>query len=417
MRRRFLAVIADDLTGALDTGVQFQQVGLSTEVQFAGRSTTALPSADVVVIDTETRSLSPAQAARCVWEWARRLRAAGASAFYKKIDSTLRGPWAQELKALHRATGASLSLVCPAYPAHGRVVRGGKVWLQGSPRPVGDLKAEGGRMKDEAVSPHPVGDLLLDLGRCTRSAAMLPDVLQGKAAAFVVADAETDEELDAIAAWAWARDPTPLLCGSAGLAAAWARLLSCQGSEGVQAFGRSGVQGGSSGQWSVVSGQWGGAGAGRVLVVAGSRDPVTWRQVRVLGEHTGVTWLSESPEPEKKHHGWDDADEGAILLLAGPAPEPHQAESAAVAQALASVVPEVIRASSINGLILTGGETAIRVLRVLGATGVELCGEALPGIPASIGRGGAAEGLWLVTKAGGFGETDCLVRLVSWLRG
>ena len=97
-------VIADDLTGANDTGVQFSKQGYSTQVAILSdtqsqhlASTLSQEALDVLVIDTETRD-ADAAAARA------RIRAVLASLYlqpgdivYKKIDSTLRGQIGVEL--------------------------------------------------------------------------------------------------------------------------------------------------------------------------------------------------------------------------------------------------------------------------------------------------------------------------------
>jgi len=50
---------------------------------------------------------------------------------YKKIDSTLRGPWVEEVEELLELTGYAQAVVCPAFPSQGRTVRGGWLWLHG----------------------------------------------------------------------------------------------------------------------------------------------------------------------------------------------------------------------------------------------------------------------------------------------
>jgi uncharacterized protein YgbK (DUF1537 family) len=63
-----------------------------------------------------------------------------------------------------------------------------------------------------------------------------------------------------------------------------------------------------------------------------------------------------------------------------------------------------------GALLLTGGETAIAVLRSLGAGGLRLTGELEPGLALGILAGGPFDGLAVMTKAGGFGDADALVR-------
>jgi uncharacterized protein YgbK (DUF1537 family)/catechol 2,3-dioxygenase-like lactoylglutathione lyase family enzyme len=333
-----LAVVADDLTGALDTGVQFREVGFTTQVLVAA-GLEALPAvtADVLVLDTETRGAEPAEAAAAVAAWGRRLRSAGAGRFYKKIDSTLRGPWVEELVALRAAVGGPEAVVCPAYPAQGRRVRGGRVWL--ADRCVGDLRAEIDRRAGR------------DRDRIT------------------VADAETDADLDALAGRA---SGAPLLCGSAGLAAAWARRLAVElghgpGPDPVPPLG-----------------------CRRVLVVAGSRSEVTRAQVAMCREQAEVRVVA-APSSEA---------------------EAEAEEDPAVAEALARDAARHHAGSPFDALVLAGGETAYRVLRALGVSCLELSAELLPGIPLATAQEGR---LRVVTKAGGFGAPDALARILERL--
>src|SRR5581483_782405 len=109
-----LEIIADDLTGACDTGTLFAGGG---PVPVAVWPRTG-GEGDVRVIDTESRPLPAGEAARRV-ETAVAAGPRGAR-FFKKIDSTLRGHVGVEVEALLRATGAAGAVLTPAFPAQGR---------------------------------------------------------------------------------------------------------------------------------------------------------------------------------------------------------------------------------------------------------------------------------------------------------
>ena len=72
--------------------------------------------------------------------------------------------------------------------------------------------------------------------------------------------------------------------------------------------------------------------------------------------------------------------------------------------------------SDYDGLLLTGGETAVRILGSLGAEGLELRGSALPLMPIATIVGGSRHGLPLVLKAGSFGKSDAIARALAKLR-
>ena len=138
------AVIADDLTGAGDAGVQFAAVGLRTRTLVGTWTEEHLRGAEVVVIDTASRGFSGAQAYSTVHAAAVRLQEPGLRVVYKKIDSTLRGAVGVEIDALLDACDLALAVVCPAYPANGRTLSQGVLLVRGVP--VGETAA--------AADPH-----------------------------------------------------------------------------------------------------------------------------------------------------------------------------------------------------------------------------------------------------------------------
>lgn len=363
-----LAVIADDLTGALDTGIQFRKQGFSTRVVLPPFPPGSLEQADaeVLVVDLETRHSGAAEASARVAECAQRLLAAGARQFYKKIDSTLRGPWAEELAALRRTVGAGQAVVCPAFPAVGRRVREGQVYVAGAPlageRPAAALTRAGERLASREEG----------------------QIVPGGRPGMVLADAETDKDLDALIEWATARGLDRVLCGSGGLAGAWARALRPAGF----------IDSPPSRPCR------------RILVAAGSPHPATLAQVEILARLPGTSFRPEQPLAGSAF---------ALILTSGAAPG-EVAEPASIAKGLAARAAKLHTEQPFDGWVLTGGETAYHLLQALGAEGVRLESEALPGIPVSVIEGGAAGGGRVVTKSGGFGEPDALARLVEGLR-
>jgi uncharacterized protein YgbK (DUF1537 family) len=78
---------------------------------------------------------------------------------------------------------------------------------------------------------------------------------------------------------------------------------------------------------------------------------------------------------------------------------------------LAGLASEVIRKGGVDGLFLSGGETADAVLRAAGGEAIRLEREVLPGLVLGRWMGGVADGLAVVTKAGAFGQKQTLVAL------
>jgi D-threonate/D-erythronate kinase len=177
-----LRLLADDLTGALDSAARF--VPLTGPVAVAWRDAATEGS---IAIDSGTRELT-AEAARDRVERLAPLLHGGQPAF-KKIDSLLRGHVAPELAACLR--GFDHCVLAPAFPFQGRITRDGR------------QLARGGRgWRDTGID--------------------LPAALHAHGVAVRLRDAETDADLDAIVAEGRRLTGRVLWCGSGGLAGALA---------------------------------------------------------------------------------------------------------------------------------------------------------------------------------------------------
>ena len=116
-------IIADDLSGAADSGVSFAEQGYQTHVVWDIKDP---PPGDVLVISTESRHMTRDNAAAIVQNAALQLsKSDGSVLIYKKIDSTLRGHPAAELAAVMAGCGISKALVAPAFPAQNRTTVAG----------------------------------------------------------------------------------------------------------------------------------------------------------------------------------------------------------------------------------------------------------------------------------------------------
>ena len=120
-----VAIVADDLTGALDTGAPFASLGFSTSVFFdQEQGHLSIPSeTQVLSINSDSRHLSPGAAEEQV-----RIAIAAALGqrpriLFKKIDSTLRGNVAVEILASMHASCRRHALIAPAVPSQLRVVK------------------------------------------------------------------------------------------------------------------------------------------------------------------------------------------------------------------------------------------------------------------------------------------------------
>lgn len=132
---RFI-ILADDFTGAMDTGIQFAQRGIPTGYYgeiFAFQKALSHSGREVFIVNTNSRHLSAQEAYETVYKYARIAIEAGVDGIMKKTDSGLRGNVGSELAALKQAGGDSRLSFIPAYPKMNRVTRDGYHYIEGVP--------------------------------------------------------------------------------------------------------------------------------------------------------------------------------------------------------------------------------------------------------------------------------------------
>jgi uncharacterized protein YgbK (DUF1537 family) len=390
-----IAVIADDLTGAADTGVQLVHAGYRTAVFF--RATEVLADdLDAVAFDTDSRTMPAGFAAKRVLEVAHLAREA--RIVYKKLDSTLRGNVAAELAAALGGARRERAVVAPAFPAAGRTTVGGIQRVYGVPIHETEMANDPHTPVREAHVPSLLADAFSSVGALGAGDLADPERVRRALEDYecVVADADRDADLEALV-WAVPDPARVLWAGSAGLALALGSVYPgpSAGSAGVQrAPGRP------------------------VLVVVGSLSGVAREQVRRLVEEYGEVGV---PVGGGEPNAVQKAVEAAREALAGGtcavvhSPEDRVASSESVLGSLAELAWRLSEEGLFEGLVLTGGATAVGVARRLGDSGIRLEGEVETGVPM-----GTMIGLRpypVITKAGGFGGPDTLVGAVEALSG
>ncbi|MBQ4061896.1 MAG: four-carbon acid sugar kinase family protein [Christensenellaceae bacterium] len=130
-----LLIIADDFTGALDTGVKLSSYDAKTRV-YMGTSAffeNDISDVQVMVIDANTRHLSAKEAYRTVFDIVSHARSIGIEYIYKKTDSALRGNIGAELCALMDAAKEEKLAFIPAYPEMKRCTVNGVHYIEGVP--------------------------------------------------------------------------------------------------------------------------------------------------------------------------------------------------------------------------------------------------------------------------------------------
>ena len=364
-----LGLIADDLTGASDTAVQFARRGWTALLTLDDAGATyehTTRDLSLLAITTDSRALDNARAEKLTADAMMQVMDAGVSRVYLKIDSTMRGSVpgqiAGALAAWRTRHPDAVAVVCPAYPRMGRTVASNQLLVDDAP------------VHESSIGRDPVTPVTTsDLARLVPgSRHITPAQLVVNVAPIVTVDARSDEDLATLAAAICAVGPSAIPVGSAGLAEA---IAASTGRVQLQRDRHSPTRNAAS---------------PRMLIQVTSLNPVSREQAARLSK----------------------AFPDVVVLLA-PA---ERVGNASVAERLAATFADRVAQEPWDVLGLIGGDGARAALRRLGASGIRIVDSVLEGIPLGVVVGGRADGMTIFTKAGGFGAADALVRVVERLQ-
>jgi uncharacterized protein YgbK (DUF1537 family) len=295
------------------------------------------------------------------------------------------------------------ALLAPAFPDQGRTTVAGIQHVNGQPLEKTPFhnQISTSSLRD-LFAPYANGRQLqhIDLSIVRSGVAAVQALLQARSPALFIADAETNQDLRILARAAIAQD-IRLSCGSAGLSRAFGQVLNL----------RPGVP-----PARVPTRE-----SGPVLVIAGSRHPATRRQVErasacgiVVVSPTSLDIRAVQPALAHLSQGRD------VILTTNQLGAPPGKEQE-TAQGLGQIAGAISDRVQLGGLTLTGGDTAMAVLKSLECPTLWLHGEIEPGIPWGQLLAGSQPGLAVVTKAGGFGSDRSLSNAIvhlkhNWIR-
>ena len=402
-------VLADDLTGAMDTGIQFRKYGIQTSVIVSADDCELRGDSceGAVSINNSSRELSGSEAYEKTLRAVHRLSLSPQDILYKKIDSMMRGNPVQEIDAALEASGCRKAIVTPSFPQEGRIVREGVLHL-----PDGSSQDLLQRWHRESRFPvRPIAKEML------QDTATVRDMLFSPQTEVALFDAEDQETLRRIADVC--RDiPGILYCGSAGLA----RELPVPQDDAPK-----------SAPWN---------GVGKIFVVTGSMKMETAAQIRQLSQKgfqivpLRVAALNRAEDKAEEISNACRATAAALhsdgpgvvltfdyLLHAASKGEAAESETTPeqrkAALHLAGSLGAVVRAQDdrlYDAMILVGGDTALSICQALNVHRICLWDEVTPGMPAGIFGDGNAAGLPVVTKSGAFGDCKALSRAVEYIK-
>ena len=381
-----LAIISDDLTGAMDSSGYLAAKGINSSVIF---NLDSIPDTDSVAVSTDSRTGSASDARMKVTHASRKI---GLRNIYKKIDSTLRGHIGIELKSLMDSMNIHRALVAPAFPDTGKTTIAGTMLTDGVPIHKSSFAKDPTNPVSQAHIPtllsrsmqYSVGTLSLDV--TSKGSNAIQNQMRANTHNILVCDAREQKHLQSIAEAAASVGEKWIICGSGGLAREMGVMLDTKASDKTASFH----------SWS-----------GSSLIIIGSLHERTILQLQKLQASRGMPVLS--PLSLENFHGVNTS-----IVITSVNDKYLDNKENAVAESLAKATTMALD-NRYTGLFLSGGSTAVAVLENLHPHHISLVGEVEPGVPAGKIIGGKADGLRIVTKAGGFGSADTILNALDYL--
>ncbi len=384
-------IIADDFTGANDTGVQIRKKGISVQVILDTEH--IIDDGMSVVVDTESRVVSPQEAYDRVFAAVQKVLHTGGCRFlYKKVDSTLRGHIQEEIRAAIDAYKPETIIFAPSYPSQKRIVKNQRLYVHGTV------------LLETEIAKDPRNPLIEDNITNILMAAMKQPVThytveqmerdncKVEKGAYTF-DAVTNEHLQYIAEKVLQSRRRILWIGSAGMAAGILQKNTD---------------------------------AKPALAVVGSISQKTMEQIaycKSQGIQVVKINMVEAYQTKNTQETIDQCMEllqnNISVIVTAAACRRDYDEFAAygkknnvstdklaefVKQTLSRTACAVLKQARISKVFLTGGDTAIAVIQQLHAKGEEIEKEILPGFVQGRLCGGVCNGMTIVTKAGAFGS-------------
>lgn len=408
----FIGAIADDLTGATDLALTLSSGGLRV-LQVVGipDADTDFGDADAVVVSLKSRTIPAEQAVSQSVASGKVLLARGARQLLFKycstFDSTDAGNIGPVTEALLDLVGDDRTLACPAFPANGRTVYKGHLF-------VGDLLLSDSSMKDHPLTPMRDANLVRVLQRQTKRDVSLIDhetVSKGSGAleevlaslnGIAIVDAIQDSDLHVIARAAKA---LKLITGSSGMALGLpANHVDVSAQTEASSITPS---------------------PGRSVILSGSCSATTLRQIHAArADGMPAMKLDVMSVVDRGFH----VEEAVDFLLRNSASHPALLYSSADPAEIAKVqgrlgrhrsgtlveeffaeVARRLRDSGFTRFIVAGGETSGSVVGALGIRTLRIGYGIDPGVPWMFACDGN-EVLALALKSGNFGADDFFIK-------
>ena len=423
-------IIADDLTGANDAGVQLSKIGISSTVFLDFKASSIETTEDVAIIDTDSRAMSEKAAYKTVFQASTLFENQGYEHVYKKIDSTLRGNVAAEISAVVSVHQPELVVIAPAFPKMNRQTINGYQFVNGKPVSETEFGKDPKTPVQDSFVPNLFKNYienqvcLLDRETLLGTEENLiykigENANQGRN--WFVCDAKTDEELRVIATVFSKINKKTVWAGSAGLIEYLPEALQLEKTKSTEE------------EKLAVS---------KTLTVSASLSDVTKQQLERVGEMPDALLVELNPvDLIKKTYSVQtiieklakQSDKTHLVLFVDSSVNNRKATkrletelsmsgtelSETLSLELGKIAQAVVHSfPAIKGLFLTGGDTAKAVCSQLNMNQMQLYTEVEVGLPlGKLSNETRSRTFWTVTKAGGFGNANSLMNVLNYMSG
>ena len=422
-----VGILADDLTGANDTALQFHIQGANTQILLSNDiEPLNIKNTQTWAVSTESRNISQEEAFQAVKSAADMLiQKINPDYFYKKIDSTLRGNIAVEVLALLDSVNWDAAVIVPAFPQEGRITVGGYHLLKGIPIERTEVARDPYSPIFESHIPtlfatqldDECKDLIgtIDLKTIMKGAGpilmKLNELIAG-GKKLIIADSVSTVDIEQIALAINKSDYNILPAGTAAFARSLAELwfIDLDNSHIVKTFPEL-----------------------PKLIISGSANPITANQIKTLENSDDIDVLTISLTFDNIKNGVSDALAERIIsnlrlkntvlvhtsqvmqYLDGFSDDSLNAEltraklAAMITDYLAELTGRVLSEREVI-LITLGGETSYKCCNAIGANQLQLIDEVVPAIALCMDHNAQ----WIVTKSGNLGNANTLIDILKY---
>jgi D-threonate/D-erythronate kinase len=418
MTNRFI-LVADDFTGANDTGVQFRKSGLNVKVVINPDFLKEEPeTCDILVVDLESRMDSPRTAYKKSFSLGKQLNESGRVIVYKKLDSTFRGNIGAEFDGLMDGLNINSAVLAPAFPSGGRTTVNGEVFVKGIR--LGDSEYAGDPRTP--VMKSRISEIIgMQSSRpCHEISGSLTGNDSGEISEMIkrmkkdpgiyIFDSQTEEDLEQIARIAENIEDIPLLlAGSAGFAG------HLRNSTLIRSEALSFVFSGSVTEISLTQISHSSHDGNCSVILVDPLDLLNDRtdqdEIMASVSQTISDGVRRIIFTTALSH--EDVEKVFRFTRQKSFSLPLTAEKISVS--FGKLAARMILKFHPTGILLTGGETAFRTVEALRATGLIIEGELFPGIASGRLTGCQVRGT-VVTKSGGFGDVEAISKIFEFFR-